>query len=186
MIKKIENGANITLAIATIIALCLMFSKCEAQTVRECVIQSYTSEIGVREATGHNDGDQVEKYLSSVGLPKGYAWCAAFVNYNLRKCGAQHAGSGWSPNWFPLHRTVVTRLGLGDAGYEPRAGDVFGIFFLDKKRIAHIGFIHVWGRNNVVTVEGNTNNMGSREGDGVYKKTRLKNQIYAVANWIDL
>jgi hypothetical protein len=33
-------------------------------------------------------------------------------------------------------------------------------------------------------VEGNTNEAGSNEGDGVYKKRRLINSIYQVANWV--
>lgn len=34
-------------------------------------------QIGVREATGRNDGAQVEAYLRAVGLPKGNPWCMA-------------------------------------------------------------------------------------------------------------
>ena len=35
------------------------------------------SQIGVKEATGHNDGKQVELYLASVNLTKGNPYCAA-------------------------------------------------------------------------------------------------------------
>jgi len=132
----------------------------------------------VREATGKNDGEQVEKYLSSTGLGKGNAWCAAFVNWTLKKCGIKTINSAWSPSWFPASK-VVYENGKGS----PQTGDVFGIYFSSKKRIAHVGFIDKWGDDYVITVEGNTNNAGSREGDGVYKKRRLKRQIYKVSRW---
>lgn len=62
---------------------------------------------------------------------------------------------------------------------------MFGIWFQKLGRIAHVGFIHEWGCEWVVTVEGNTNDAGSREGDGVYMKRRINRQIYKVARWRD-
>lgn len=66
----------------------------------------------------------------------------------------------------------------------PQAGDVFGIWFEDRGRIAHIGFVMKWEMRRVTTVEGNTNDAGGRDGDGVYKKYRLTNQIYMVSDFI--
>lgn len=44
---------------------------------------------------------------------------------------------------------------------------------------------YLWSEGNfTITVEGNTNEAGSREGDGVYRKRRLKNQIYKISRWI--
>ena len=67
----------------------------------------------------------------------------------------------------------------------PRAGDVFGIYFPEKKRIAHVGFIDQWDENWLITVEGNTNSSGDREGDGVYRKRRPIRSIYRVARYIN-
>jgi hypothetical protein len=61
---------------------------------------------------------------------------------------------------------------------------VFGLYYKDKGRIAHCGFIDQWSADWVVTVEGNTNEEGSREGDGVYRKRRLRNSLYSVADWM--
>lgn len=66
----------------------------------------------------------------------------------------------------------------------PQKGDVFGIYFNSLKRIAHAGFVDEWGDKYVVTVEGNTNEAGGREGDGVYRKRRLIGSIYRVAAWL--
>lgn len=87
--------------------------------------------------------------------------------------------TGWSPSLFPPKKVVTTW----------KQGDVFGIYFANKKRIAHVGIIDQVERNSVITVEGNTgpDNYGerSREGDGVFKKRRMKKQIYMVSRWHD-
>ena len=144
----------------------------------------YTAEIGVRELTGKNDGKRVEEYLASCGLGKGYAWCAAFVNWCMVQSGVRGAGSAWSPDWFPSANTIYTRGGRGNIN--PSKCDVMGLYYADKKRIAHVGFIDDWaeGSDYTLTVEGNTNDDGSREGDGVYRKRRLKAQVYRVSRWI--
>ncbi len=163
------------ITILLFIALFLLkFGRVEAQR-RECVVEAYTSQLGVREATGRNDGLDVEKYLSSTGLGKGFAWCAAFVNWAHQQCGysGPRAAAAWSPAWFPTSKLVT----------HPLPGDVFGIYFPSKGRIAHVGFIDKWEGNRAYTVEGNTNEAGSREGDGVYRKIRLQSQIYKVSRW---
>ncbi|MEJ7694696.1 hypothetical protein [Daejeonella sp.] len=66
----------------------------------------------------------------------------------------------------------------------PGTGDVFGLFFPEKARIAHVGFIDQWDGTWMISVEGNTNNFGSREGDGVYRKRRLVKSIYKVARYV--
>lgn len=67
----------------------------------------------------------------------------------------------------------------------PETGDVFLIWFPKLGRPAHIGFVERWGNRTVITVEGNTNDNGSREGDGVYRKRRLQKQVWAVCDFIN-
>jgi len=143
----------------------------------------YRSQIGVRELTGHNDGKQVEAYLASCHLSKGNPWCAAFVTWSYKQAGVKTVVSGYAPNWFPKQNVVYSRKLKKNT--TPGTCDVFGIWFANKKRIAHVGFIDEWPAGSfAVTVEGNTNEAGSREGDGVYRKRRLKSQIYKVSRWI--
>lgn len=158
---------------------------CCGQTPRECVVQTFRTQLGVREATGHNDGAQVEAYLKTVHLKAGAPWCAAFVNWVLLQCGTPHAGSGWSPDWFPAHRIIWHHNGVVEgSSTSPQPGDVLGVYFEGKGRIAHVGFIEVWRGRSAQTVEGNTNAAGSREGIMVDRKIRLTAQL-TVANWID-
>ncbi|RXF67710.1 hypothetical protein [Arcticibacter tournemirensis] len=195
--------------------------------------QIYTAELGVREATGRNDGNSVEGYLRYVGLKKGDPWCAAFVCYCLGKAGIANPRTGYCPVLFAREKVIWTRglkvegsrlkveSGLGaESGKQkvegsrlkvesakpstcdlqntthnsshnssrnpscnPSSGDVFGIYFPEKGRIAHVGFVDEWGDKYAITVEGNTNEAGSREGDGVYRKRRLISSIYKVARY---
>ena len=142
--------------------------------VRQRVIDTALTQVGVREATGKNDGAQVEKYLRVVGLGKGYAWCAAFISWVYKVNRITTFKTAWAPAWFTKNARAANET--------PQPGDVFGLWI--KNRIGHVGLVYKWGPKYVVTIEGNTNEAGSREGDGVYVKRRLTKQIYKTANWI--
>lgn len=128
------------------------------------------NQLGVREATGNNDGPAVEKYLASVGLGKGYSWCMAFVYWCVKQAAAElnlknplKQTGGVLDEWNSgrgIHLTVpepgcIFIMDFG--GGEGHTGIVTGVF-LDT------GLIH--------TIEGNTNDDGSREGIGVFRRTR--------------
>jgi hypothetical protein len=157
----------------------------KAAATPEAIASIYTAEIGVREKTGNNDGTRVEEYLKAANRKKGDAWCAAFVTWTFKQAGADAVVSGWSPDWFPAKNTIYVRGNQNNQ--TPHQADVFGIYFQDKGRIAHVGFVDRWESGSssyAVTVEGNTNDSGSNEGDGVYRKRRLKSQLYKVSRWL--
>ena len=172
-----KNKIKLFCVLFTFVCTCSAF----ADPVRDKVEQIYTAEIGVREKTGNNDGERIEMYLKSTGLGKGYAWCAAFVTWTFQQAGIKTVRSAYSPDWFK--KNVVYIRGETKQ-YIAKKGDVFGLYFPEKKRIAHVGFIHSQEGDYYITVEGNTNQAGSREGDGVYKKRRPKRTIYKVADYI--
>ncbi len=132
------------------------------------------SQIGIRETTGNNDGPQVEKYLSYTGNHKGEPWCASFVSWVFGQAGLPRPRTAWSPSLFPKERRMARAV--------PAA--VFGIYFPDKGRIAHAGLVEKQQGNWLYTIEGNTNLVGSREGDGVYRKLRHRKTIRLYANWL--
>lgn len=147
-----------------------------------------TNQIGIKEATGKNDGYWVEKFLKSVKRYKGDAWCAAFVSYDLQFLAARgfnvsYVVSGYSPDWAkkPDWKRGNTRIPF-------KMGDVFTIWFNNLNRPAHTGFIYKDEGNYVITVEGNTSddNYGqkTREGNKVAKKRRLTKQLYTVKRFI--
>lgn len=141
----------------------------------------YRAEVGVREATGHNDGPRVAQYLAATGQPAGLPWCAAFVDWCHQQAGEPSPRSAWCPAWFTPARTLWKRTGT--APYTPRPADVFGIYYPALGRIAHVGFIDGAHGQMLLTVEGNTNDRGARLGDGVYRRRRPARTLYAVARW---
>lgn len=163
------------------------FGIAQHSNLRLKVKEIYTSQIGVTELTGNNDGEKVEMYLNAVGLGQGYAWCSAFVFWAYDSAGVETISkeqAAWSPAWFTNDKVIYVRGKFGNK--VPIPGDVFGIYYNNKGRIAHVGFVDEWGYGKIaITVEGNTNEDGGREGNGVYRKRRLKRQIYKVANYID-
>lgn len=154
----------------------------DEQYTRQCVKELYDSQVGVRETGGSNRGPQVEMYLESVDLGPGYAWCAAFVSWVYQNTGIQTPLNGWVPS-YALERKRIYQRGKFSKS-KPQQGDVFLICITKLNRPAHIGFVDQWGDKWIVTVEGNTNDNGSREGDGVYRKRRLKKQIWVVSDFI--
>ncbi len=137
------------------------------------LISIAAAELGVREATGHNDGERIKAYLAAVGLKVGQPWCAAFVSWVCKQAGYAQPRTGWSPALFPASR--LRKI--------PEAGQVFGVYFTELKRIGHCGFVEELRGDWVQTLEGNTNVAGSREGDGVYRKWRPLKSLSRFAEW---
>lgn len=146
----------------------------------------FTSYLGVREATGHNDGVQVEKFLHNVGLTKGFPWCAAFVKTCLIEAGVQSANkiNGMALSCENKKHFILTNRKQLE---EPRAGDVGTLYYTNLGRIGHTFFFdHSVNSTVYGSIEGNTNGEGSREGDGVYRKKRSINATYSISRWEDI
>lgn len=179
-----------------------LFAKdAEDFSLREPTLREiYAAEIGVKEAIGNNDGRRIAEYLRYCGLDEGYAWCAAFVSWCYGQAGYTEPRNAWSPALFPASRTIWRtgdRLPPSSSLPRPRAGDVFGIYYTNLKRIAHVGFVDEWDGKYCITVEGNTgpptggaitddypaNPIRAGPIDGVYRKRRPIRTIHAVARW---
>lgn len=180
--------------VISLLLLCVFIcvgSRCISQIPisreRTAVIKAYSAQLGVREATGHNDGVQVEKFLSTVGLGKGYPWCAAFVKYCLLSAGISAASriTGAAASLYRTEYLVYDgQRFLGPA----LPADVFTLYFPSLKRIGHTGFFAGWANRSMATyftTEGNTNGGGSRDGDGVYRRIRQLGHNTAISRWIN-
>lgn len=149
------------------------------------LVQIYRAETGVRELSGRNDGQRVGLYLQYVGLGAGHPWCAAFVCWALGEAGIRNPRTGWSPRLMAAGKPVWRRERHIAAYNTARVqqGDVFGIYNPSLKRVAHVGFVDSWQPPWAVTVEGNTNAGGNREGDGVYRRRRLCKGLYTIVRF---
>lgn len=151
-------------------------------------------EIGVEEVGGTNCGPRVNQYKAATWLPadEAWPWCAAFVCWCVREAlkatgvletatfkRPQTAGAWDLENW-SLAQDASTQTKGGRSGraieQDIQAGDIIIFTF------SHVGIAtgapvkkgNVW---YVPTVEGNTDDAGSREGGGVFAKLRKLNQI---------
>jgi hypothetical protein len=134
------------------------------------------SQVGQMEKPlGSNWGQPVESYLASVGITEPASWCMAFIVWcfdqassqlgiadPLTKTGAVvHA---WNVA-YPIHKsTDIT-------GYTPQPGDIFIMEFTPTA--GHTGIVEMVNSDGSLgTIEGNTDDTGSPQGIGVYRRTR--------------
>ena len=140
------------------------------------------SQNGVREILGSpNRGPQVDQYVRSLGLDPagGYSWCQAFIYWSF-----QRAAEGLTvPN--PCIKTAGVldhwqkspannRIQAWAAADNPTLIRPGAIFIIDHgSGKGHAGLVTRVVSGKIETIEGNTNQIGSREGDGVYEQTRV-------------
>ncbi|MEX2177776.1 MAG: hypothetical protein WD801_03640 [Gemmatimonadaceae bacterium] len=167
------------------------------------VVATASAFIGLREEGGDNRGLMIELMLGGVQMPAGQPWCAAFVHHVGRWSHYDYASrrSSW-----PLPATASCYV-LGSFASRKgvlvshaMVGDVFLIFKPELRRFAHTGFIahvHACGATpagnpwyDCETIEGNTNEKGSRNGTSVLRQQR---RFYPNARagdqfirWVDL
>lgn len=151
-----------------------------------CVEARYMHEIGVREDLGNNDGIQIRKYLKSTNIDHPESWCAAFVHWVLEQCGVPTTITAWSPSALNKNNLVWFNSKFYK---EPKGGDVFVLWSVSKKRIAHTGFFHRRISDTMYeTVEGNaadpSSGKDSFNGIGVFKRKRSFNATYGISRWI--
>lgn len=181
------NGSNKELLTATSDPATPQVVNLSTLSDSQRVLRVAAGKVGVREATGRNDGPEVEAMLRSTGNAKGDPWCASFV-YAVAKeaLGVRnpYSRSAYSPD--------MVAGGRKDAR-TARPADTFGIYMADKGRVAHTGLVERMEGGFAVTIEGNTSNsaaLGSAQdreatnGGGVYRKRRPLATLYRVKTWV--
>ena len=148
----------------------------------ERALEIAISQLGVREVGGANKGPEVKKYLKSVGIDFPAPWCMAFLYWcyeqaaneqNVRNPLVKTGGvlRGWN-------EATCTKIKAKSAHDNPALVKPGHIFILDfGSGLGHTGIIKSVEGGLMTTIEGNSNNTGSREGIGVFElKTRkIKN-----------
>jgi len=132
---------------------------------------------------GSNSGPEVNQYLKSVGLGKGFPWCMAFVYWCVGKAATALEiknplikTGGVMLQW---NATKLPKLTNNSKVVKP--GDIFIMEF--GHGTGHTGFVEKIEGKTVYTVEGNTNDDGSREG---YEVARRKRPISSFKGFIQL
>ncbi len=126
------------------------------------------SQIGVQEEPkGSNWGKDVKKYLNSVGINFPASWCMAFVYWCFKEARIPAIKTGGV--------LAAWNKGKQYRVPTPQPGDVFIIDY--GKGLGHTGIIERIEGEYLHTIEGNTNDTGSREGYEVCRRIRLKNKM---------
>lgn len=149
-------------------------------TLAQKTLEIAIAQIGVQEIPKNsNSGPEVEIYLKSVGLSRGYSWCMAFIYWCTQQASIHISLKN------PLKKTggVLDQYNSRPLLVHtvPKIGD---IFILDLgKGLGHTGIIEKIDGDILHTIEGNTNDNGSREG---YKVCRRKREIKTMKGFIRL
>ena len=129
------------------------------------------TQLDIREERS-NAGPEVARYLRSVNLPVGHPWCMAFVYWCVQVAADRLKLEN------PLVRTAgvlrqwnecTCRKIPGRSG-AVKPGDIFIMDFGGGK--GHTGFVTGVKPGIIETIEGNTNDEGSREGVEVCRRER--------------
>ena len=152
-------------------------------SVAEKMVRLAREEIGVSEVDGSNCGPRVDEYKAATWLDadKGWPWCAAFICWLVREAIEEEdvkfkrprtAGAWDFENWAKQQSTNGVEL-RKPTNEDIKAGDIVVFTF------SHIGLAvkDADSSGYVVTIEGNTNGAGSREGGSVLEKKRHVSKI---------
>jgi hypothetical protein len=146
------------------------------------VLRLAEGEVGImEEPPGSNRGPRVDQYIRTTGLHPAEAppWCVCFIYW----CYHEAAGQLDRPNPLPKTASVHDlwqrsahaarrRTTADEASAEPQRVVPGMIFFIDTGGgKGHAGLVLSRSGRSLVTIEGNTNGGGSREGVGVFKRS---------------
>lgn len=151
-------------------------------TLQDKALEIAATQLGIQEAPGHkNTGKDVEKYLKSVGLGPGYSWCMAFVYWCFSEASDKMARKN------PLFKTggVLEQWRQRKDNFRsltPQSGDIFIMDY--GKGLGHTGIVEKVELDTIHTIEGNTNDDGSREGYEVCRRTRPRGKILGYLRFV--
>ena len=143
------------------------------QLTQQVIIEAHKW-TGVKEV-GHNSGPHIDEWLRRVHCAPGAPWCAAFAWSMLEDaCEALGLTNPLLPT-AGVFTLIARAKAAGAWTTEAGPGYIFGIDHgvgTDGQHLGHCGIVCEVGPLHLVTIEGNTNEAGSREGNAVVLKTR--------------
>lgn len=128
-----------------------------------------------------NRSAEIDSFNIAVGVPLGSSWCAAYNSWIFNHFNIINPSSAWSPYWSLKQDRIWKAKQLNTVKLIP--GDVVCFFYSNLGRVGHTGIITQVYDDYVITIEGNSNGAGSREGSGVFKKKRSLDKIYTVTRY---
>jgi hypothetical protein len=151
-------------------------------SIPERLVELAKKEVGVREHPRNtNRGKRVQEFQNATWLDgTGWAWCAAFICWLCREAGVKDSvrpktAGAWDFERWARKASSPVKLYKPASKTKIQAGDI--LVFSQS----HIGLAsHSQGVKSVSTIEGNTDSSGSREGGGVYARSRRLSEVRSV------
>lgn len=161
-----------------------------ASALAQKVIAIAKAEVGTMEdPLGSNRGPRVDQYLTAAGLDPAsgsFPWCAAFVYWcfdqaatSLGVANPATKTAGVHHLWDAAGDRGIPRVLAAEAADTPSKVQPGMVFVLsESSNTGHVGLVESVNGVLLTTIEGNTNDNGSREGIGVFeRKVRHISQI---------
>jgi hypothetical protein len=129
---------------------------------------------------GSNWGEPVQSYLKSVGISFPASWCMAFLYWSFQKAATE----------LKIPNTAIKTGGVLKAwntapitakSLVPKVGSLFIMDF--GGGLGHTGIVERFDETFIYTIEGNSNDEGSREGYEVCQRKRDKKKIKGYLNY---
>ena len=138
----------------------------------------------VEQPKNSNRGREIDYWIREAGLDPagGHPWCAAFVG----QIGRQVLGYRWPA---PRTASVMTLVAWAAAKpgvlveFSPLPGDLFVLWNEKLNRFAHVGIVTALTKSGYETIEGNTNDGGSRDGYGCFARHRALHPRDRFIHW---
>lgn len=136
-------------------------------TLQQKVLDISAREVGYREGPHNNE----TKYGADFGF-NFVAWCAIFCSTIYKWAGVTYLGK--TPRYASTIAWRDNARKNGRWSQTPRVGDV--AMMAHSSSTGHVGIVIGWSPNYSViyTREGNTNDQGGREGNGVWNRARSR------------
>lgn len=152
------------------------------------VARSYIGKIEERDVDGDGSPDnrdpiidKMTKYVFDWYNPsekdEGYAWCAIFISYVLKEAYGYAFKDARVSRW-ERHLNINGEYIDNNTSVDFRKDFIYIGLWVRSDGFGHIFFVDPMksfdfdSTSLVSTIEGNTNDDGSREGDGVYRRSR--------------
>ncbi|MFJ9900243.1 CHAP domain-containing protein [Streptomyces sp. NPDC091280] len=149
------------------------------------VIAVAKSQVGYHEGYVEGGWTNATKYAAEVpGLSwaNGQSWCAVFTSWVAMRAGV----AGLFPRTADCSAAVTWFTSAGRWSWYPAVGAqvMYGTSGQD-----HTGIVYAYDATYIWTIEGNTNDNGSTEGDGVYFRKRKRSDAnvygYGLPNYLE-
>lgn len=143
-------------------------------SVAQRVLDTARDEVGYQEGFSDGHWDNSQKYSGEVpglGWSDEQPWCSTFVSWVFQEAGA----SSLAPVTASCYEGVEWFKDRDRFSEYPAVG---AVVYFGSGGGSHVGIVTSYTDDVVYTVEGNTNDSGSAEGDGVYRKARPRKSSY--------